>query len=393
MSTFRVLLPETWPDTTSADWVLLDRQGQVTRAAHSDPRDWPQAERIEAVLLGAQTSWHKVRVPRASQREQARALPFALEERLLRETDSQHITPSEQGAEQWAVLVAHRERLRRISAQFDAIGRPLDAAWSAAQCVPFAAGSWSYAISGNTACLRSEAHAALPDDIVDDQVPAMLEASVAHARSAGSLPASIRLYGADGINIQAWLQSLSLPIENMGPWRWHELPADAANLLHGEFEPGHRRNAWLRRLRPAAVVFTVAVAAHLILSVGDVMLRNHELSRLRSDMRLLMQQQLPNTPVLDPQSQLRQAVNLARSNHRLLADNEALSILVDLGAALGSESQAALQALRIERNAIDINLVPGKLDAANLAKTLATRGITATPVDGSNTALRLRRTI
>lgn len=393
MSTFRVLLPETWPDTASADWVLLDRQGQVVRAAHSDPRDWPQAERIEAVLLGAQTSWHKVRVPRASLREQTRALPFALEERLLREADSQHITASEQGTEQWAVLVAHRERLRRISAQFEAIGRPLDAAWSAAQCVPFEAGSWSYAISGNTACLRSEQHAALPDDIVDDRVPAMLEASVAHARSAGTLPASIRLYGAEGVDTQNWLQSLGLPLENMGAWHWHELPNDAANLLHGEFEPGHRRSAWLQRLRPAAVVLAAAIAVHLVLSVGDVMLRKHELSRIRGDMRQLMQQQLPNTPVLDPQSQLRQAVNLARNNHGMLADNESLSLLSDLAAALGSESQAALQAVRVERNAIDINLSPGRIDAANLAKALATRGITATPVEGSTTALRLRRTL
>ena len=70
MTTLRVLLSEHWPDEAIADWVLLTDDGQIERAGRAEPRDWPAATRHEAVLLGAQTTWHVARVPRAGVREQ-----------------------------------------------------------------------------------------------------------------------------------------------------------------------------------------------------------------------------------------------------------------------------------------------------------------------------------
>ncbi|MEC5396389.1 type II secretion system protein GspL [Uliginosibacterium sp. H1] len=390
MTTLRVLLSENWPDEPAADWALLADDGRVETTGHTEPRDWPASTRTEAILLGAQTAWHLARVPRAGHREQQRALPFALEEQLLREPDSQHFTATERGAEQWAVLVIARERIRRIVAQFAAIGRPLDAIWSALQCVPLEPGNWSLALHGEDLCLRTGAHAALADRH-DGNLPWLLEAACHNARVDGSLPSQILVFADHMPYLPAWSDALNVPMTAADTWQWHRVPAEAANLLHGEFAPAHRRHAWVRHLKPAGALAAAVIVGHLALSVVDIWIRRAELGSLRRDMQQLMQRQLPNTPILDPQAQLRQEVDAQRAKRGLLGDDDTLSLLADVAAALGNDAQGVLQSARAERGVLSVTLAAGRLDTATLRARLATRGIVATPIDGANIAFRLNR--
>ncbi|MDQ8021209.1 MAG: type II secretion system protein GspL [Moraxellaceae bacterium] len=390
MTTLRVLLSEHWPDEATADWVLLGDDGRIAGSGRAEPRDWPAATRTEAILLGPQTAWHTARVPRAGLREQQRALPFALEEQLLREPDSQHFTATDRGVEQWAVLVLARERIRRITAQFVAINRPLDALWSGLQCVPLEPGSWSLALHGDDLSLRTGAHAALADHH-DGNLPWLLEAACHSARSDGTLPSQILVFAEHMPYLPTWSDALGVPLTAADTWQWHAVPADAANLLHGEFAPAHRRHAWLRHLKPAAALAAAVIVGHLALTVLDVWIRRAELGSLRRDMQQLMLRQLPNTPILDPQAQLRQELDIQRNRRGLLSDADVLSLLADLAIALGNDAQGVLQSARAERGVLSITLPAGRLDTTTLRTRLATRGIVATPVDGSQGVFRLNR--
>jgi hypothetical protein len=70
-----------------------------------------------------------VLLPRGARRDLPRLLSYALEDRLLKDPDTQHLTlshrrPADDGERDLAgVLVISRERLRSLMAQFAAIGR------------------------------------------------------------------------------------------------------------------------------------------------------------------------------------------------------------------------------------------------------------------------------
>lgn len=383
-STLRILLGEHWPEPASAKWALLDGTGKPLRTGEGEPRSWPPAERVEAILHGPQTNWLKVRVPRANVREQAQALGFALEEQMVRETDSQHITPSLRGEETWDVIVVARERLKRLQAQFEAISRPLDGAFSVMQSLPADADAWVLAASGASLIVRSEAHGGWTEDLLPgDEAPVLLATAQQTAREAGKLPARLVLRGETrGLALAEWEKTLGLAIETGKPWTWYELATDANDLLHDEFQPRHRRNAWQKALRPALVALAVLMAAQLLFGTGYAWWRRAELSRLKGSMSQLMRSQLPNDPIQDPVIQLQRELNRQREQHGQLADDAALSLMADLAAALGSDAGDAIQSLKYRDNALELSLMPGKLDPASLRTRLETKGLVLSPREG-----------
>ncbi|HEX5125674.1 MAG TPA: type II secretion system protein GspL [Rhodocyclaceae bacterium] len=397
MKTLRVLLSETWPEQSEARWALLGDNGKPESEGISDPRHWPTAQRIEAILLGAQVTWHNVRVPNANVREQARSIVFGLEEQLVREADSQHITPTLRGEETWSVLVIARERLRRLVAQFKAIKRPLDGVYCAGQTVPLPDGEWTFAVHGHEAWLRTGDHSGFADDLLDDAPPALLTAAIEHARAAGSLPHTLGLLGAGKltVDLQSWGKILNMPVElggvDNGTWHWYRLPGNAANLLHGEFAPRHHSDAWLKLVKPAVILAATVLIVNLVLNIGEVFVRRAQVASLRDEMTQLLRSQMPGTPALDPPLQLRRELNQQRSAHGQLADDDALSLLAELSAALGADATDALQSVRYEGGTLNVILAPGKTTPTGLVQRLAAHGIRAVQRDGDATHLALRR--
>lgn len=391
MKTLRVLIPDAWPDRPEASWVLLNDDGRVDSEGTSDPRHWPEAGRTEAVLTGAQLSWHVVRMPRASVREQAKSLPFAVEEHLVREPDSQHCTPTDQGEESWAVLVIARERMRRLAAQFQTIRRPLDAVHAAAQTLPWEAGSWTIGVENGGIVVRTDEHAAFVDDVLSgDEVPGILATALEQAQAAGTAPQVLRVVQA-GRNASEWTTQLNVPVELAGEWTWYRVPATAANLLQGEFSARHRTDAWVKRLKPAAILLVAVFLADLALGGLEVMLKQNTLNGMKSDMVRLFKSELPGTSLLDPVLQMRRELNTQRVRHGQLADDDPLVVLAALSGALGTDAANAVQSLRYEGSVLTVTLNQSGVDVDGLIQRLSARGVNAVRKDGGGIQLALRR--
>lgn len=390
MKTLRVLIPDAWPDHPEAHWASIDEAGRVDSEGHAEPRHWPQAERTEIILSGSQVSWHTVRMPRASLREQAKSLGFAVEEHLLREPDSQHSTPTLQGEESWSVLVIARERLRRLCAQFQTLRRPLDGAYAALACLPWEAGHWTLAVDGQALLVRHTEHAGFCDDLPGEgQAPWILTEALEQARTAGTLPQALRVLSGHRSDT-AWTTHLSCPVENAGEWPWHQL-GQAPNLLHGEFAARHRTDAWLKHLKPAAVVLLGVFLADLLLGGIEVTLRRNELATVKADMARLLKSQLPGTAVLDPALQMRRELNNQRLAHGQFSDDAPLVLLAQLSSALGAEATNAISALRFENGTLNVIFASTSLDLAGLQQRLAAQGIRAVRRDGDGLQLSLTR--
>ena len=377
MSILRVLISDYWPDNPEASWALINN-GKLISSGRSAPAAWPKSDRTEAVLSGTQVGWAQVRLPQAKAREQMRALPFAMEEQLLREPDSQHFTLAHQEGEQCAVLVVGRDRLKRLVAQFVALGRPLDSAWSALACLPLEPGSWTLAIEPSHWLLRTAGLRALIDDAPEpgQGLPPIIATLFAQAQAQGNKPAAVEVLGDSG-TVGLLIKGMQIETHVSADWPWHEIPEKAANLLHGEFQSAHARKRLLSTIRPVAMLIAGIAILHLVLGVGAALLRQQELKEVRARMTQLARTQLPGRALQDPALQLHGELQMQRQLHGQLADDDALALLSDLSGALGSESANSLQSLHYEdRQLVAIFARPLDLDA--LQSRLTTRGIVST---------------
>lgn len=387
MTILRVLLSDSWPDQPEAAWVVLDKSA-VTASGHSGPANWPKTDRCEAVLAGAQVGWVIAEVPQAKPREQLRALPFALEEQLMREPDSQHFTPLQREGTQWPVMVIARERLRRLAAQFSALGRPLDATFSVLASLPVTDDSWTLASDGSYWLLRCGPNNAYVDDAPQaaGEIPPVIATLLTQAQSAGQMPARLTSLGI-AHNALAPLGQYGVAFAPEATWDWHDIPPAVPNLLHDEFLPEHARGNLLRALRPVAILLGAVLLLDLTFGVGSAMLRQREQTQLRARLTQIAQTQLPGRALQDPVIQLHRELQTQRQRHGFLAEDDALALLSELAAALGSDATGAIQALHYESGALIVTL--GKpLDMSALQARLDTRGIAASVRGGTTLSLQ-----
>ena len=382
-STLRVLLGERWPEPADTHWVVIDDTGQVSNSGHGEPRNWPITDRTEVILHGPQTSWLNVKVPKAGEREQALALGFALEEQMVREADSQHATPTLRESESWHVIVVSRDRLKRLTTQFEVISRPLDAAYSILQTLPYEPDAWSVGVDEQGVVVRAGEHAGWVEDCpIDAEVPCLLALAITDAREAASLPSRILTYTQDNTVVSTWGQTIGMTLEPGERWAWYEIGTEANDLLHGEFLPRHRRKVWQRALRPAVITLAFILAIHLLFGTGYALWRRAELTQIGSSMEKLMRTVLPNEPIADPVAQIKRELNTQRSTHGRLADNAALTLIADFAAAMGPEAENAIQGLRYQDGGLDITLAPERGDIGAIKPRLEARGLSVTPRDG-----------
>jgi general secretion pathway protein L len=397
--TLRIYIDARWPTPAKTAWVLLAANATTLREGVSEPAHWPAADEFEVVLGASQTTWHTAKLPpgKAARSETSRLLAYALEDKLLRDPDSQHFTVIRQEADQVGVLVVARDRLRQIVAQFAALGKPLSRLFSELQCAPAGRDAWHLALGADSALLRSgERDGVCLDSALDGGPPPLLAALIAGSRSAGAAQPLV-VHVAAGVtapDAKAWSTALATEVRVGAAYRWFEPAAGAANLLHGEFAPRHRRRAWIARLKPALWLAGAAVAADLLLGIGQIVWQQHRLGAVQEQAAQIFQDAFPKTPAVEPAAQMQRQLDQLRAPRGQLRGDDALALLAALADALGADGRGALQSLKFEDGVLEATLTPALAERiAAVTSTLALRGliVAAKNDGGSAPKLVLRR--
>ncbi|MCK6392086.1 type II secretion system protein GspL [Zoogloea sp.] len=401
MTRLLLAIDEHWPTRPECAWALLGPDGQPLSEGHSAPRHWPAADECSVVLTGAQCLWLDVPLPRGARRDLPRLLSYALEDRLLKDPDTQHLTlshrrPANDGERDLAgVLVIARERLRSLMAQFAAIGRVPRRVVAQLQTAPADEAGWHLSLSAEGAILRTSTSTALALDR-DILVP-LLSAQAASARAANAAPARVDVHPAPGspaFDIPAAEAESGLTLHPAAPYLWWQgNERQAANLLHGEFASGDRGAAWMARLRAPALLGTAALGLWLATNVGEVLWQRHVLGGFESRIERVYRSAFPNSPVVAPAAQMRQQLNAERARHGQLRDDDALSLLAQAAEALGTDATDGIAALRFEEGRLDLTLSgPAAARAEALVGLLSSRGLLANlRQEGNATHLLLRQ--
>lgn len=402
MSTRLLLaLDEHWPDPAVCRWVLLGADDRPLAEGHSDPRHWPAAATCEVLLCGPQVLWLEVALPptrRQNRRDLPRLLAYALEDRLLADPDTQHLTPThrqpapDDEGTLAGVLVIARERLRTLLNQLDALGRRPRRIVAEVQSAPASAQDWHLSLSAAGAILRCGPRHGIALDV--DTLPELLLHALSHARAANQEPERLRLHLEAGL--AAPDLDLGLQPTPDSPYRWWQgISAGADNLLHDEFAAPAAAGAGLGRLRAPLQLACAALAIGFIAHLGEVLWLRHQHDELKARIARIHQTTFPGTPAVAPLAQMRRALAQERSAHGLLRHDDALTLLAQAADALGTEASGSVRALHFEDGMLDLTLSPAALQRQQaLLDVLNARGLLATlRQDGASTHLLLRAEI
>lgn len=393
-----VLLDENWPQAPAAPWILLDDADRTLSEGQSEPRHWPAADRFELIVGGAQCVWHEARLPKGARRDEARLLGYALEDRLLREPDSQHLTVIAREVRddgvRASVLVIARERLRTLIAQLEAIGRHPAAVYAEIETAPATEGSWSLSSRGTVLLLRHQGAGEIIDGPLQHALP-IIDHALAAARAANRSPEAVVLHLAPGSIAPELDYTTALPgttVRADTPYLWWQNTASAHNLLHGEFSSRAGKGSVFGRLRKPALLAAVAASLLLTATLAEVLWQKSRLSGVEERMRRIFTTAMPNTPAIAPAAQLSRQLNLKRSENGRLSDDDFLALLAAYGEARGVEARDSIAALQYGGRKLELTLPP--LDAqqqAVLAERLSSRGLKPAFSDGQPLRLTVSR--
>ncbi len=386
-----VLLDDHWPRDPAADWVLLDPAGRALQQGRSAPAHWPAADRTDGLLGGSQCLWLEVDLPPGPRREQPRLLAYALEEHLIGDADTQHLTPTHSRAEgelrRTGVLVLARSRLKQLIAQFGSLGRPLASLRSLLQTAPAAPTRWVLAGDAHGGILRTAPDHALRAEWRNgaearDCLEQLLPTALALPQAA-TPPEALELRLAPGFSLADGSRPLPLPVVAGPAWQWWEGYEHGSELLHGDFTPRERHARHWQPLRLPLALAGLAASVFLIAGLGHILLQRHALNELEARSLALFQQALSGTPAVSPAAQLARVLERERARHGQLASGDLLSLLHGYFLAGGPAPQALdYQAgkLVLELPAETAAGLPGRLALHGLQASAQQNRLTIVPM-------------
>ncbi|MDP3635852.1 MAG: type II secretion system protein GspL [Azonexus sp.] len=388
--TTRLLLAlgEHWPDSPACRWAHLSSDNNLLEAGHSGPEGWPAATTCEALLCGPQVLWLECTLPalgRSKRRELPRLLAFALEDRLLCDPGTQHLTtthrlPDDQNTREFVgVLIIDKDRLRTILGTLEGLSRRPARIVAELQTAPAELGEWHLSLASHGATLRTSHQSGLAIDL-EDIAPTL---SRQYAQAGPARPDLIALHLEPDYLLPDGIvpgDNSNPPLVSASPYLWWQSMTSASdNLLHSEFGGSKSRNGQQASFRIPLLIAVAAVILGVLVDSGEVLWLRHQHSELVSRINGIYQSTFPGDPVVTPPARMRQQLSLEREPHGLLRHDDGLALLTGLAEVLGSDYHDGIVAMHFEDGVLDLTLSGTLLPRINeIIAALATRGLLGT---------------
>lgn len=261
-------------EMATANWVMVDGgrvQGETRSGTLEEAAAYATGERAVVCVPGVEVLLTDVVLPGGNRQRMLRAVPWALEERLIDDPEDMHFALGARGKD-GRVQVAVVERARMLhwmSLLTLANIRPF-ALLVDAHCLPRENDAWSVLIESQDSVVRTSAHGGFAVDSAS--LVAVLAQSL---KQAETLPASICVYDCRGEQAGQLGTLAGGPELRMEPCPGgaiellarHADPVGGINLLQGEFSQRESVSKHLRPWYTVAAMFAVWVVMQLGFSV------------------------------------------------------------------------------------------------------------------------------
>lgn len=298
-------------------WALLNDNGKST-AGESPLSGLPRrADRMQLIIPAPEVLITRARLPAAARRAAGSVLAFAIEERTVSEPDANQVSWLGTVAEDDVLAVLDRQGLERWRNALDKVGIRSYEVHSELLLLPWAAGEWSVAWNGQEGFVRTgKLEAAATDSGDRESPPLSLRLMLERAETNGNRPRSLALYTTadDALpEVEAWQNSLGVPIRLAGPWDWRDAAPGEGIPLAQESPRWRGLPVVASQLRAAAWIAGFALAVHAVALVVDWSLLAGEQRSLRRQMDSQFRAAFPDAvAVVDPLLQMRRKLAEAR---------------------------------------------------------------------------------
>jgi len=298
-------------------WALIGDKGEP---AHGEsplsglPRG---ANRIELIIPAPEVLITHARLPPAARRSTGSVLAFAIEERTASEPDANQVSWLGTLADDDVLAVLDGPGLGRWSSALAKVGIRSYEVHSEMLLLPWVPGEWSLAWNGQEGFIRTGNLDAAATDSGDRASPPMaLRLMLERSESNDGRPSAIALYtpAEEALpDVEAWQESLGVPIRLAGTWDWRSAVVGEGVALAQERARWHTLPGAASQLRAAAWIAGIALALHALALVADWTLLSVEQRSLRRQMDAQFRATFPEAvAVVDPLLQMRRKLAEAR---------------------------------------------------------------------------------
>lgn len=376
--------------SADVEYLRLNEAGAPVGAVRRGPLTVAAVEangrRVVVLVPTADVLLTQAAVPTGNRQRVRKAVPFALEEQLADDVDSQHFALGPRDADgQWAVAVVARARMDDWSARLHEAGILPDRLIPEALLLPLQPGASSLLLEADELLLRDTPWSA--QTVVAAALPALLE--LLTARNAAGVDVNVWHCGGD---LPAWLEPVSAKIEacpdgalTLFARQLVQPLQEVIDLLQGEYSRKEQYGKLWRPWRAAAALLVAGIVLAGIQHVLALRSLKAESAALRAQIAQTYTQAFPGGRVVDPRAQMEQQLKSLRAQ-RGAGDDDFLALFAQLGGAFAATPGLELTGVNFREGYLDLELTAGDIQTLEkLKQQLAEQGRLTVDIQSATT--------
>lgn len=403
-SLLRLHVAGDWPaGNASCEWALYDGRGSLIQRGLSEPRHWPAAESVEAILSPDQCLCLEANLPggvKAARSRGMELIAYAVEERLAGDVENEHFVTGEVLVDgKTPVWVIGRARLRALLSAFEQLDRRPRRVFSELQLIPSSPGRWSVCLREQCSFVRTGDEAGYAFDCSPEAVrtepPVALRLALLSARRTNRFPESIDVYCVEDVapDVGAWEAALGVEINRVGAYVWQAQPARSVrNLLVGEFAPRGEPGAVWTAFKPALALGALALMAYSVFSLGEWIWLGRTAGRLSAQSVEIFRAAFPQVgTIVDPSLQMQRLYDQFKRERGQLGESDFLPMLASVSDAVGTSG--TYRSLNFDEGRLEFAVsLPNSRAVQRLRDSLVQRGFDTTLRDSKRAGTGVRAT-
>lgn len=382
MNTLRIYFSSTWRDnTTPCAWALCDESGAVLQSGNDPLAALPKGNECIAILAPDRVLSVSAKLPPGSRRRWQAALPFVAEEYTLPDPEDNHVVPGPMLPDGRVMLaVVDKPWLKRIVEACRTANLSLRRMVPETFLPPLAADTWTLVWDGRSGFVRTGAAGGMAlDDGDADTMPLALRLRAAQSSLPGKIEVRLPQYVPEAQRTQPHWDTLPAALAAGPAWDWRRapVPADALNLLWGDFAPRARISEWWPKLRPAALILLAALGVEAVGANIEWAMLAHEKKTLAQNMERSFHAAFGEaSTVVDAPLQMQRNLADLRHSAGMPDDGDFLPLLDAAAPVLAALPANSVQGLHYESGRLDVDVrLARSADFNDLRQRLQTKGI------------------
>jgi len=351
----------------SVSWVFAKEEGvAVTEAQVGNLHDLSTicaGHKVALIIPSTLLTFAQVQLPVTDRERMLRALPYAMEDRIIDDIDNMHFSINAWNNNQASLSAISRQQMDNLIERFNSAGIIPDYIIPDIFLVPFTRGCWTVLVTNKYALIRTDEFSGLSIDNYNLQQGLTLNLS-----QASSLPTSINIIHKN--DVEDFSSNKLLPdftdisisnteYKNEYVTLFQDNYSDNLpfNLLQGSYSKHEQiANIW-RSWRPVTV-FSIIMFVLYTLSISiDIYKLNKQITDVDNKIMTLFKKTLPDTrKIINPKAQLLQRISELNKNSSG-SESGFLPLLAKSASSITGNKNIKLNSMTYKNGKLDIELI------------------------------------